>query len=164
MTLKSIWISFCPKRACTDRGEGFPAAHTQATFPRNGATYSETKPTVDWSPKMFIYSEGAVCWGWAAPARKVPPESPRQNFLGSCSGLMEGNCSWSWRAMAPGWIARLLLNPHSCAPILQKAKTQNVRVWSKERFIDGEGANPEFEDPSNASNLSLVLLCGMFYI
>ena len=57
-----------------------------------------------------------------------------------------------------------VIEPMSLCPTLQKAKTQNVRVWSKERFIDGEGANPEFEDPSNASNLSLVLLCGMFYI
>ena len=26
-------------------------------------------------------------------------------------------------------------------PVLQKAKTQNIRVWSKESFTEGEGAN-----------------------
>lgn len=37
-------------------------------------------------------------------------------------------------------------------------KTQNVRVWSKERFTDGKGANGEDERPSGASDTSCSLV------
>lgn len=48
---------------------------------------------------------------------------------------------------------------------LQKAKTENVRVWSKERLIDSERANWEDGSPSGTSNPSYestefrLLLC-----
>lgn len=36
--------------------------------------------------------------------------------------------------------------------MLQKAKTQNVRIWSKEIFISGEGANQEDGRPNSGPN------------
>lgn len=41
-------------------------------------------------------------------------------------------------------------------PMLQKAKTQKVRVWSKEKFIDWECANREDGSPSDSSSLKSI--------
>lgn len=42
-------------------------------------------------------------------------------------------------------------------PMIQKAKTQNIRVCSKERFIDQEGIDQEDGSLNGASNPSCSL-------
>lgn len=42
-------------------------------------------------------------------------------------------------------------------PMIQKAEIQNIRVWSKEMFIDQEGTNQEDGSLNGASNSSCSL-------
>lgn len=79
----------------------------------------------------------------ASTCRETSPQVPKQKGRGSCSGLRRGNASRgrptvgtvSWHARQTG------TGPKSVCPMLGKAKTQNIRVWSKERFTDRKGTN-----------------------
>lgn len=46
-----------------------------------------------------------------------------------------------------------ITGPKSVCPWLGKAKTQNDRVWSKEKFIDQEDTSQEDGIHSGSSNL-----------
>lgn len=49
---------------------------------------------------------------------------------------------------------RIITGPKSMCLTLLKAKTQNIRVWSKDRFIDREGTNQEDGSLISTSNPS----------
>lgn len=50
------------------------------------------------------------------------------------------------------YLCNIVIGPKSMCCKLQKVKTQNIRVWSKERFIDRAGADREDGNPSGSSN------------
>lgn len=97
-------------RESPDREEGFRAVHV-------GTTYSRNKTKVQ---RGFLIPNEHL-------PGKVPPESPKQNGLGSYWGLTEGNSSWGWPATATvSWLAlQIATGTKSVCPMLQKAQTQN---------------------------------------
>ena len=53
-------------------------------------------------------------------------------------------------SLSPGFVT----SPKSVCLMLQKAKTQNIKLWSKERFVDQEDTNQEDRKLSGASHPS----------
>lgn len=91
-------------RESPDREEGFRAVHV-------GTTYSRNKTKVQ---RGFLIPNEHL-------PGKVPPESPKQNGLGSYWGLTERNSSWGWPATATvSWLARQIATGTVCVPDASK--------------------------------------------
>lgn len=123
----------------------------------------ETKPTADRSPKVLTAPEPCAEGGQHLPG--TSPQVPKQNGRGSCSGLHGGNASRgrptvgtvSWHARQTG------TGPKSVCPMLGKAKTQNIRVWIKERFTDRKGTNWDGR-PNLQIRFKKMQSSGFFYV
>lgn len=134
----------------------FWAAHMGTTYPRN-ETNSRPK-------SKGPYCTRAVCRGRPAPARNIPPgpkaKRPWQLLRTPRGERQPGPayCGHRLLARSPNWY-----RPKSVCPMLGKAKTQNIRVWIKERFTDRKGTNGDGR-PNLQIRFKKMQSSGFFYV